>query len=65
MRDSFNELSYEELISQRQELSKKYRELRFNMVIGHIDNSLEKRTLRRKIAALNTLIHEFDLGIRK
>ncbi len=65
MRDSINELSYEELLSKRQELAKKYRDLRFNMVIGHIDNSLEKRTLRRKIATLNTLIHEFDLGIRK
>jgi large subunit ribosomal protein L29 len=65
MRDSYNELSYEELISKRDELKKKYRELRFNMVVGHIENTLEKRTLRRKIAALNTLIHEFDLGIRR
>ncbi|MEJ2662663.1 MAG: 50S ribosomal protein L29, partial [Spirochaetia bacterium] len=34
-------------------------------VIGHIENLVEKRMMRRKIAALNTMIHEFDLGIRK
>ena len=65
MRDSFNELSLEELLSKRDELKKKYRDLRFNMVIGHIENLVEKRIMRRKIAALNTMIHEFDLGIRK
>jgi large subunit ribosomal protein L29 len=65
MRDSFNELSLEELLSKREELKKKYRDLRFNMVIGHIENLVEKRMMRRKIAALNTMIHEFDLGIRK
>ncbi len=65
MRDSFNELSLEELLSKRDELKKKYRDLRFNMVIGHIENLVEKRVMRRKIAALNTMIHEFDLGIRK
>ncbi len=65
MRDSFSELSQEELLSKRDELKKKYRDLRFNMVIGHIENTVEKRMLRRKIAALNTMIHEFELGIRK
>jgi large subunit ribosomal protein L29 len=65
MRDSFSELSLEELLSKRDELKKKFRDLRFNMVIGHIENTMEKRMLRRKIAALNTMIHEFELGIRK
>jgi large subunit ribosomal protein L29 len=34
-------------------------------VLGHVENPLEKRTLRRNIARLKTLIHENDLGIRK
>jgi large subunit ribosomal protein L29 len=65
MRDSFNELSYKELFTKREELSKKYRDLRFNAVIGHVENTLEKREVRRKLARLNTLIHEFNLEIRK
>ncbi|MBN1525300.1 MAG: 50S ribosomal protein L29 [Spirochaetales bacterium] len=65
MRDSFNELSYKELLTKKDELVKKYSDHRFNSVVGHIDNEVEKRNMRKKIARLNTLIHEFDLGIRK
>lgn len=56
MRDSFKELSLPELVQKRDELKKKYFELRFQMVIGHVDNPLEKRNLRRKIARLHTMI---------
>lgn len=65
MRDSYNELTLKELQTKRQELLKKMHQLRFNIIVGHVENKLEKRTLRRKIARLNTLIHEFELGIRK
>ncbi|MFO7782627.1 MAG: 50S ribosomal protein L29 [Spirochaetia bacterium] len=57
MRDSFKDLTFEELLAKREELKTKYRNLRFNMVVGHVDNPLEKRNLRRKIARLNTLIY--------
>ncbi len=57
MRNSFKELTFEELLTKQEELKKKYRELRFNMVVGHVDNALEKRTLRRQIARVNTLIY--------
>ena len=56
MRDSFKDLTFEELLAKREELKTKYRNLRFNMVVGHVDNPLEKRNLRRKIARLNALI---------
>jgi large subunit ribosomal protein L29 len=65
MRDSFKEFSYKELVTKREELVKKYRDVRFNVIVGHVDNTLEERILRRKIARLNTLIHEFAIGIRK
>ena len=65
MKDSFNELSYKELLTKREELRKSYRDLRFNMVLSHVDNPLAKRVLRRKLARINTVIHEYDLGIRK
>ncbi len=58
MKNSFKELKYEELLVKREELRKKYMDLRFKMVIGHVENPLEKRTMRRQIARLNTLIHQ-------
>ena len=65
MKDAYKDLTYNELLTKREELKVKYRNLRFNMVLGHVDNPLEKRTVRRKMARLNTLIHEYDIGIRK
>ena len=56
------DLSYEELISKRNELKKQYMDLRFQAVLGHVDNPMQKRTMRREIARLNTLIHQQDLA---
>ncbi len=58
MKNSFKELKLEELVAKREELGKKYFDLRFQMVIGHVENPLQKRTIRRQIARLNTLICE-------
>ena len=58
MRNSFNNLSFQELKAKREELSRKYMDLRFQMVIGHVDNPLQRREMRRQIARLNTLIHQ-------
>ncbi|MCL1837033.1 MAG: 50S ribosomal protein L29 [Treponema sp.] len=65
MKNSFKNLSYPELKAKRDEMKKKYMELRFQMVIGHVDNPLQKRTMRRQIARLNTLIHAQDLAAKK
>lgn len=64
MKDSFNDLSYKELLNKKEELSKRLFDVRMNKVLGNIENPLELRTLGRKIARVNTLIHEFRLGIR-
>jgi len=56
------ELSYSELIVKRNELKKKYMELRFQMVIGHVDNPIQKRTMRREIARINTLIRQKEIA---
>jgi large subunit ribosomal protein L29 len=56
MKNNFKNLSYPELKAKRDELNRKYMELRFQFVIGHVDNPLQKRVLRRQIARLNTLI---------
>ena len=65
MKNKFNELTYKELVKKREELIKEHRELRFNLVVGHVDNPLKKRIIKRQIARINTIIHEFDLGLRK
>ncbi|HEY9055354.1 MAG TPA: 50S ribosomal protein L29 [Rectinemataceae bacterium] len=56
MKNSFKDLKPEELVAKREDLKKKYFDLRFQMVVGHVENPLEKRNLRRQIARLETLI---------
>lgn len=56
------ELSYKELVTKRDELKKEYMDLRFKMVIAHVDNPLQKRTLRREIARVNTLIRQKEIA---
>jgi large subunit ribosomal protein L29 len=56
MKNSFKDLKTEELLAKREDLKKKYFDLRFQMVVGHVENPLEKRNLRRQIARLETLI---------
>jgi large subunit ribosomal protein L29 len=56
MKNSFKNLTFPELKAKRDELNRKYMELRFQLVLGHVENPLLKRTMRRQIARLNTLI---------
>ena len=60
MRNSFKNLTFPELKAKREELRRKYMDFRFQMVIGHVENPLQKRTLRRQIARLNTLIGQYE-----
>jgi large subunit ribosomal protein L29 len=64
MKDSFKEMTHKELLTKRDELKKKYFDLRFQMVIGHVDNPVESRNIRRKIARLNCLILSKEPGVR-
>ncbi len=56
MRNSFKELTLNELFNKKEELEKEYLDIRFKSKIGHVDNPLRKRVLRRWLARLNTLI---------
>lgn len=56
------EMSYAELVAERNEMKQKYMDLRFQMVIGHVDNPMQKRTMRREIATLNTLIRAKEIA---
>lgn len=55
------ELSYAEMVTKRNDLKKKYMDLRFQSIVGHVDNPMQKRTMRREIARLNTLLRQKDL----
>ncbi|MDR0527420.1 MAG: 50S ribosomal protein L29 [Spirochaetaceae bacterium] len=60
MKNSFSGLTCEELKTKRNELGIKYLELRFKLIVGHVENPLQKRTMRRQIARLNTLIYQHE-----
>ncbi|MCL2069922.1 MAG: 50S ribosomal protein L29 [Treponema sp.] len=61
MKNSFKNLTYAELKVKRADLARKYMDVRFQMVVGHVDNPQQKRVLRRQIARLNNLIHQHEL----
>ena len=65
MRNSFKNLSFAELKAKRNELSRKYMDFRFQMVIGHVDNPLQKRIMRRQISRLNTMIRSQEIAQAK
>ncbi len=65
MKNRYKEISRAEAVAKLVELKKQFMDFRFKLVLGHVENPLEKRTLRRQIARLNTIVSEFDLGIRK
>ena len=65
MKNSFKNLSFPELKAKRDELKRKYMDLRFQIIIGHVDNALQKRIMRRQIARLNTLIHNQEIADAK
>ena len=62
MKNSFKNLSFPELKAKRDEMNRKYLDLRFQMVIGHVDNPLQKRVMRRQIARINNLIRQNELA---
>ena len=61
MKNSFKNLSFPELKAKRDEMSRKYHDFRFQMVIGHVDNPLQKRNLRRQLARLNMMIRDQEI----
>jgi len=65
MKNSFKNLTFPELRAKRDELSRKYMDFRFQMVIGHVDNPMQKRELRRQLARLNCMVWEHELARKR
>ncbi len=62
---SYKDLSYNELVSERDKLRKELVDLRMQKVLGHLDNPMALGTTRKNIARLNTRIHAVDIGLEK
>ena len=43
MKNSFKELKFDELVAKRAELRKKYFDFRFQAVVGHVENPVERQ----------------------
>lgn len=65
MKERYGELSYPELVEKHDDLVKQYRQARFDAVVGHLDDPVRMRVLRRRLARAKTIVHEYDLGIRQ
>ena len=65
MKKSYKNLSYKELVAEREKLRKELVNLRLQKVLGHLDNPMLIRTTKKDIARLNTRIHAVDIGIDK
>ncbi|MGQ9615153.1 MAG: 50S ribosomal protein L29 [Spirochaetota bacterium] len=64
MKQNLKEMSIDELKEQKEKLIKDYRIFRFNKMMGQLENTLKIRETRRNIARINTLLREYELGIR-
>lgn len=65
MKQNLKEMKIDELKELREKLIKDYRVFRFNKLMGQLENTLKLRETRRQIARVNTMLREFELGIRK
>ena len=63
MKKNIKKMNYAELCAELDKLRKELFNLRMQKVLGHIDNPLALRTVKRDVARLNTLIHQADIGI--
>jgi large subunit ribosomal protein L29 len=65
MKENLNEMTIEELREHKEKLVKDHRVFRFNKMMGQLENTLKIRETRRGIARVNTILKEYEMGIRK
>ncbi|MEW6606741.1 MAG: 50S ribosomal protein L29 [bacterium] len=59
------EMDLDELKSQKEKFFGEVLNLRTQSAMKHLENPSKIRTLRRSIAKINTLLREYELGIRE
>ena len=62
--DEVSELTKEEVEIRLQDSVEELYNLRFQHSMHQLDNPIRLRDVRRDIARLKTVLHEFDMGIR-
>jgi large subunit ribosomal protein L29 len=62
--DEVKELSKEEVEIRLQDSLEELYNLRFQHSMHQLDNPIRLRNVRKDIARLKTVLHEFDMGIR-
>jgi len=60
-----NNMTKDELLLQRKNLMVEWFNLRMQSVLKPLDNPKRIKVMRKDIARSNTILHEFELGIRK
>ena len=65
MKRNLNEMTIDELNELKEKLIKDFRIFRFNKMMGQLENTLKIRETRRDIARINTILREYEIGIRK
>lgn len=59
MKNSFREMSFEELVLKRDELRSKLHSIKVKKTMGQLGNPLEIRSIRRQLARVLTRIYNF------
>ena len=64
-KEELNELTVEELKVRLEEDVEALKNLRFQKAMQQLENPLRIKELKKEIAQLKTVIHEYKLGIRE
>jgi len=64
-KEELNELTVEELKVRLEEDIEALKNLRFQKAMQQLENPLRIKELKKEIAQLKTVIHEYKLGIRE
>jgi large subunit ribosomal protein L29 len=59
------ELTLDELKLKLEDSREELANLRFQKALGQLNNPLRIRTVRREVAQLKTVLHEYEIGLRK
>ncbi|RJP75833.1 MAG: 50S ribosomal protein L29 [Candidatus Zixiibacteriota bacterium] len=59
------ELTREELAQRLRDAREEYENLRFQLATHQLDNQVKVRLARRDVARLETVLREFELGLRQ
>ncbi len=63
--NEIKQLSFEEIKQRFEDAKTELQNLHFQLATHQLDNQVKVRMARRDVARLKTVVHEFELGIRK